>query len=71
MNFRKCDDLDYVLLPEQQPDNDIFRRGLKKLWGGGCQPTLCCLKEAQSKAMNNLIINRAEGVVLPATQAMS
>jgi len=56
MYLTKCDELDYVLLPRQQPDNDIFKRGF---W-----LDLYCPEEARFKTMTNLISQRAGGVVL-------
>ena len=51
MNLPECDSLDSLLLPRQQPDNAKER---------GLQPGLWCFREAQSKTMKNLIIQKAE-----------
>ena len=58
MNLPECDSLDSLLLPRQQPDNAHFQARLENA------------EERESKTMKNLINQKAEGIVRPASQAM-
>lgn len=58
MNLPECADLDYVLLPRQQPDNDHFQARLENA------------EERESKTMKNLISQKAKEALLPVSQAI-